>query len=606
MKATLSTSPRTPSSVEGPEPTRLQQAELADYQRSVRIIADMVPQIVWATRPDGYFDYFNQRWYELTGMPEGSTDGDAWLPLCHPDDQDRLWATWRHVLATGKSHEAEFRLRHKSGEYRWVLARALPLRNNQGEIERWFGTSTDIHDLKRTQQALAESEEFTSRLLSSLNDCVAVLDLDGRLRFMNEGGRRVMEVGNFRWIDGSYWPNVWTDPAAPVQAAMESATAGRSTRFESFCPTLAGTPKWWDVVVTPMKSRDGTPERLLWISRDITERKRAEQSIAEMAERYSLAARATNDAIWDWDFATDHIVWNEAVQNAFGYAPEEIDPSSRWWKERIHPDDRERVVKGIYAVIDGPGSHWADEYSFQLADGSYAMIVDRGYVLRDENGRAVRMTGVLFDITERKRHEEQQELVNRELHHRVKNTLATVQALISSTARSAQTVGEFHQAVTERIISLAKTHTLLIENARDRAALGDIMRSELEAYDDGSGQRIRLSGPEVLLPSEIAVVFGMALHELATNAAKHGALSLPTGQIDVSWSLEQQTSGRKLTLHWRERGGPLVTKPEQEGFGSMLLQSCLGRQLGGQIEMIFAPSGLEVRISAALPPPRMS
>jgi len=699
------------------------EAELASSERRFRVLADAMPQIVWTTRPDGYHDYFNQRWYEFTGVPEGSTYGNEWSELFHPEDQGRTWARWHHALVSGEAYEIEYRLRHRSGEYRWVLGRALPVRGEQGEIERWFGTCTDIHELKKTQQALTESEEFTRRLLSSSDDCVAVLDLDGRLRFMSEGGQRVMEVGDFDRIEGSHWPSVCS-AAQEVQAAIEMARAGETGRFQGFCPTLAGTPKWWDVVVTPMKGPDGRPERLLWISRDITERKQAEDRIAETAERYRLAARATNDAIWDWDLATDHILWNEAVQTLFGYAPEDVGASGRWWKERIHPEDRERVVQGIHAVIDGQESNWSTEYRFRRADGSDAAILDRGYVLRDESGHAVRMIGAMLDmterkqaeeverrlaaiiessddailsmnltgaiaswnrgaerlygyraeevigkpvtilipedrqdeerellersnrgervehietvrrrkdgtlveislavstvrdrqgriigaskiardITERKRLEEQLLLVNRELHHRVKNTLATVQAVISSTARRAQSIAEFQQAVTERITSLARTHTLLIEKDRRGASLQDILHSELAPYDDGSGHRVRLRGPEVRLPSEIAVAFGMGIHELTTNAAKYGAFSLPTGCLGVTWSLEEQAGGCRLTLEWQEQGGPPVKQPERQGFGSVLLQRALGRQLGGEVETTYAPDGLQVRISATLPP----
>jgi PAS domain S-box-containing protein len=258
-----------------------------------------MPQMVWSTRPDGYHDYFNQRWYEFTGVPTGSTDGEGWNGLFHPDDQDRAWALWRHSLTTGEPYQIEYRLRHYSGQYHWVLGRALPIRNEQGVLERWFGTCTDIHDLKLTQQALGESEEFTCRLLSSSDDCIKVLDLGGNLLFMSEGGQRVMEVGDFCQIEGTHWPSFWTGAAAQeARDAIDTAKTGETGRFQGFCPTMAGTPKWWHVLVTAIRGADGRPERLLSISRDITELKRTELRVAETAERYRLAARATNDAIW--------------------------------------------------------------------------------------------------------------------------------------------------------------------------------------------------------------------------------------------------------------------------------------------------------------------
>ena len=127
-----------------------------------RVVTDTMPQMVWSTLPDGYHDYYNARWYEFTGMPDGSTDGEAWNGMFHPDDQDRAWQRWRHSLATGEPYEIEYRLRHHSGQYRWTIGRANPLRDADGRITRWIGTCTDIHDAKQA----AEHSELLSRELS--------------------------------------------------------------------------------------------------------------------------------------------------------------------------------------------------------------------------------------------------------------------------------------------------------------------------------------------------------------------------------------------------------------------------------------------------------
>jgi PAS domain S-box-containing protein len=165
--------------------TEGRQTELAlrESEERFRAIANSIDQMIWATRPDGYHDYYNQRWYEYTGMPEGSTDGEAWSGMFHPDDQGQAWSLWRHSLATGEPYHVEYRLRHRSGQYRWVLGRAQPVRDGQGRITRWFGTCTDIHDLKMAQEELRESreravrtEEETRRLASILAERVAELD----------------------------------------------------------------------------------------------------------------------------------------------------------------------------------------------------------------------------------------------------------------------------------------------------------------------------------------------------------------------------------------------------------------------------------------------
>ncbi|HEY0324971.1 MAG TPA: PAS domain-containing protein [Allosphingosinicella sp.] len=130
------------------------EVQLRESEGKYHAIANSVDQMIWSTRPDGYHDYYNHRWYEYTGMPEGSTDGEEWNGMFHPDDQDRAWAVWRHSLDTGEPYEIEYRLRHRSGQYRWVIGRAQCVRDETGRIARWFGTCTDIHDLKTAQQEL--------------------------------------------------------------------------------------------------------------------------------------------------------------------------------------------------------------------------------------------------------------------------------------------------------------------------------------------------------------------------------------------------------------------------------------------------------------------
>jgi PAS domain S-box-containing protein len=165
------------------EERRRVEVALRESEERFRAIANSIDQLIWATQPDGFHDYYNQRWYEYTGVPEGSTDGAAWNRMFHPDDQERARRVWRNSLDTGEPYHIEYRLRHRSGHYRWVLGRAQPVRDEQGRIIRWFGTCTDIHDLKQAQEELRESREWalrteaeTRRLASILAERVAELD----------------------------------------------------------------------------------------------------------------------------------------------------------------------------------------------------------------------------------------------------------------------------------------------------------------------------------------------------------------------------------------------------------------------------------------------
>ncbi|MBF9197573.1 PAS domain-containing sensor histidine kinase [Microvirga terrestris] len=157
--------------VQGHDVTEQKRNEeaLRESEERFRVIANSIDQMIWATQPNGSHDYYNQRWYEYTGVPEGTTDGEGWNGMFHPDDQDRAWGVWRQCLETGEPYHIEYRLRHRSGQYRWVLGRAQPLRDDKGRIVRWYGSCTDIHDLKMAQ-------EETRRLASMLTERVAELD----------------------------------------------------------------------------------------------------------------------------------------------------------------------------------------------------------------------------------------------------------------------------------------------------------------------------------------------------------------------------------------------------------------------------------------------
>src|SRR6476661_8042369 len=153
-------------------PTRQLEAELIATKNALResdarfqTLADALPHMVWSTLPDGYHDYYNARWYDFTGVPAGSTDGEGWNDMFHPDDQERAWERWRECLASGEPYEIEYRLRHRSGEYRWTLGRAMPMRGSDGAIVRWIGTCTDINTAKRqTEQIEVLSRELSHRI----------------------------------------------------------------------------------------------------------------------------------------------------------------------------------------------------------------------------------------------------------------------------------------------------------------------------------------------------------------------------------------------------------------------------------------------------------
>jgi PAS domain S-box-containing protein len=214
------------------EQKRVSEA-LAKSELEFRILADTMPQMVWATRPDGYHDYYNRRWYEFTGLPEGSTDGDGWNGVFHSEDQERAWGLWRRSLETGEPYQIEYRLRHHSGQYRWTLGRALPVRDTEGKVLRWIGTCTDIHDSKiAAEERELIAQELSHRIKNLFAVLTGLVSLSARNRpevkdFADELRQRIYALGEAH----DFVRPRSTDPA-PVRASLQDLVTRLLTPYE--------------------------------------------------------------------------------------------------------------------------------------------------------------------------------------------------------------------------------------------------------------------------------------------------------------------------------------------------------------------------------------
>jgi PAS domain S-box-containing protein len=309
-------------------------AELRASEARFRLTADAVPQIVWITDAEGRVEFFNKQWSDYTGVEcEPTTAAEVAANHVHPDDAAATVVAFDEARRTGNTYLVEHRIRSKANEYRWFLVRGEPYRNPQtGEIIRWFGASVDIHDRKIAEAALRESEEFNRRILQSSADCIKVLDLDGHLEFMSEGGMWVMEVDGFGAIEGACWPDFWPDEVrGKVLTAIEEAKGGGTGRLQGFATTAKGSPRWWDVVVTSINDPNGKPDKLLSVSRDVTATREAEERLRELNEtleaqvaertaetrRYRDIVEATAAPICAFDTDFRLIAFNKAHNDEF-------------------------------------------------------------------------------------------------------------------------------------------------------------------------------------------------------------------------------------------------------------------------------------------------
>jgi PAS domain S-box-containing protein len=324
----------------------------------------------------------------------------------------------------------------------------------------------------------------------------------------------------------------------------------------------------------------------------------ATQALRESETRLRATQEHANIAIGEVDDVGRFIAVNAGFSTITGYSRDEL--LNRTFFELTHPEDAPGERELYARHVRGDLKQYSFEKRYVRKDGTSAWVAVSASGVFDEAGRFRYGVRIVQDINQRKRTEERQQLLIRELHHRVRNTLANVQAMLGATARSASSIRAFYDSFAARIAALGRTHTLLTDDYWQTAPLREMLRHELAPYDDGTEGRITLEGAAVELAADLAVPTGMALHELSANAAKHGALSTHSGRLLVRWDIVHEGGGRKLSLEWIETGGPRPQEPAKQGFGSTLLQRVLSVQCEADVELRFDESGLRFRMVAPL------
>ena len=289
---------------------------------------------------------------------------------------------------------------------------------------------------------------------------------------------------------------------------------------------------------------------------------------------------------------------NPAFTLMTGYEPREVIGAT---PRLLQGARTERDVLDRMRVALASGERFQGEALNYRKDGSTYMVEWLIAPVRDGDGRITRWISAQRDITERRASEDRQNLLVRELHHRVRNTLATVQAVLNASLRSSVNMTEFGQSFGGRITSLSKTHAMITEDRAQVVSFEGLLQVGLVAYDEPGRHRITLQGPQVFLSSELAVPVGMALHEMTANAVRHGALAHADGRVEVTWAVHEEASGRTLRWTWNEHDGPPASLPTREGFGIGLLRQLLTYQAHGTVDLAFEPDGLRIDVAMPLP-----
>jgi PAS domain S-box-containing protein len=361
-------------------------------------------------------------------------------------------------------------------------------------------------------------------------------------------------------------------------------------RFAGVLFVLSETPRYW--TVGEVKLVEEVAERT-W---SVLQRVRAAAALRESEARFRTITEAMPQMVWTAD-PQGRVDFYNARWYEFTGRPEGSTDGERWI-DLCHPDDREACRTHWFRSV-ATGAPYELEHRLQHASGAYRWVLGRAAALRDGHGRTLRWMGTCTDIDEMKRAEQRRQLLVDELNHRVKNTLAVVQGMAHQTFRGIDLPLGTRRAFQGRLAALAAAHDLLTRANWERATLDDLVRDAVRVALGPDQERVEIEGPRILLPPKQAVSFAMALHELCTNALKHGALSTDAGRVAVRWSVPNW-SERCLSFVWREADGPPVVPPQRRNFGMRLIEQALAQDLGGAVEVEFAPDGLVCRIEAAL------
>jgi PAS domain S-box-containing protein len=451
--------------------------------------------------------------------------------------------------------------------------------------------------------AIRQSEIRYRRLFEAAHDGVLILDSVSRKitdanPFMSEllGYRHEELLGKELWEIG-----LLKDEQASQAAFRELQNSGY-VRYEDLPLESKSGEKREVEIVANRYDEDGT-QVIQCNIRDITERMRTEAALRASEERFRTLFELGPSAVYACDAHGVIQDFNRRATELWGRTPARGDNSERFCGSiRMFRPDGSFMPHDecpMAWVVSGKVSEVNDEEVIvERPDGSRVTAVVNIRSLRNERGEVTGAINCAYDITERKHVEEHQRFLMGELAHRGGNLLAVIQSIVARTLVGAKPIAEERNTLTRRLQALARSQSALMSKGFQGALVAEIVQLEFEAFSD----RVTAGGPDVMLNSRAAQTFALLLHELATNAAKYGALSQPAkGQVDIHWSVDGEAEEARFKFHWQERDGPPVVVPARKGFGSVLLEKLASQDFGAQPTTIFAPHGLSYSIDASLP-----
>jgi PAS domain S-box-containing protein len=362
-------------------------------------------------------------------------------------------------------------------------------------------------------------------------------------------------------------------------------------------PGAAPEQRFLDFIYEPSKDEDGRVTGIFCEGFDVTDVHLAHQALRESEARFRNMADSAPALIWMCDDEGRVTFANMHYEHMFGRPA--ADMLDGGWADIVLPEDLERHTTAFFDAFRERVPFHCETRVIDK-EGRLRWLRCEGVPRLDDAGRFLGYTGCNVDVTEGKLGEQRRDLLIHELNHRVKNTLATVQSIATQTLRSASDPQEAREAIENRLIALSRAHDVLTQESWEAVGLREVVERALDPFRGQSVERVAIRGTPSRLTPRMALALSMALHELATNAVKYGALSNEAGEVLVTWLLDHTTEPESLLLRWEERGGPPVEAPKRRGFGTRLIERSLASDLEGEVKMTFNPQGLVCTISAPM------
>lgn len=579
---------------------KAQEAQVAQSAGRLQRVLDSVVAFVGVLDIDGSLLEANQPALDAAGVARGDVIGqpfwDAPWWSYDPAVQDRL----KDAIARANNGETvryDAKIQLRDDQYIFIDFQIVPIVDAGGNIVELIPSGVDINDRLLAEEAVRESATRLSETLDGVATLVGLLDTDGMVADINATAMSMVTASKSDVI-GKYFPETpWWDISQDVRDrvgdAIRRAATGETVRQDLPWIGPDGSELWVDFSVTPVTDAEGRVTALVPSGADITDRRAAQHALEESRERLRLATHAALLGTFDFNVGTGTVSWDARAREILGLSPAQT--SLEDFLGMVHKDDCDTVFETTGQGLDPAHRERmkATEYRFLRPDGAEIWVEGHASLASEPQGRVV---GTIQDVTSRKHAQQHQELLLGELNHRVKNSLAVIQAMATHTLRNADNLDAFRTAFTGRLGAIASAHDILIGNEHSGANLAQLLRSQIGAYADLERQVV-LDGPHVTISPTVSHALGLVLHELTTNASKYGALTSDAGTLTIRWEIVKEHEPNHVRLFWEERGGPSVTPPERHGFGSRLIETSLTHSLNGSVEMAYDPKGFSATLS---------